>query len=110
MLAKTKMAKQGAMAAAIALAASTTVAHSENAGRGRALAQQHCARCHNIDGGPRGGPRSPPSFREIARQSGFSADQLSITLTYGHIPMGNGRVSAGDAGDLAAYIVSLRRR
>ncbi|MCW5693943.1 MAG: cytochrome c [Pseudolabrys sp.] len=98
------------MVAAAAAPVLAGVAWAADAGRGRALAQQRCAGCHNIDGGARSARRSAPSFSEIARQSGFSADQLSITLTYGHVPMGDGRVGPGEAGDLAAYIVSLRRR
>lgn len=107
--AKATLLRKVAMAVAAVFALSDS-ARGEDPVRGRAIAQQRCAECHNIDGGPRGRRRSAPAFREIARQSGFSADQLSITLTYGHIPMGDGRVSAGEAGDVAAYIVSLRRR
>jgi len=109
MLTRATIFAKAAMAAAAVLAPCDFVA-AQDAGRGRALAQQHCARCHNIDGGPRGRGRSAPAFSGIARHESFNADQLSITLTYGHIPMGNGHVSAGEAGDLAAYIVSLRRR
>lgn len=107
---QSKSAMVTAAIAAATVLALTAAAWAQDAGRGRVLAQQRCAACHNIDGGPRRPNRSAPSFSEIARQAAFNADQLTITLTYGHIPMGNGRVTAGEAGDLAAYIVSLRRR
>lgn len=109
MLTRAAIFAKAAMAVATVLAL-TTVAQGQDSARGRALAQQRCVECHNIDGGPRGRRRSAPSFREIARQESVDADQLAITLTYNHIPMGDGRVSAGEAGDLAAYIISLRRR
>ncbi|MBS0532781.1 MAG: c-type cytochrome [Proteobacteria bacterium] len=95
---------------AAAILALCDFASAQDAGRGRAIAQQRCAMCHNIDGGPRGRGRSAPAFSEIARQQSFNANQLAVTLAYNHIPMGNGRVTAGEAGDVAAYIVSLRRR
>ena len=78
--------------------------------RGKALARQRCAGCHDIDGGSRRGRSRPPSFGEIARRPGaFTASQLSIYMTFSHRPMGAGLVGLGDAGDLAAYILTLRR-
>lgn len=98
------------MTAAVLILALSAAAWAQDPARGRALAQQRCAPCHDIDGGPRSRGRSAPAFRDIARQSGFNASQLSVALAYGHIPMGDGRVGPGDAGDLAAYIATLRRR
>ena len=77
--------------------------------RGRALAVERCARCHNIDKGARR-VTTAPTFAEIARRLNFNASQLAIYMTFSHIPMGDGRIAPGDAGDLAAYIVTLRRR
>jgi mono/diheme cytochrome c family protein len=97
------------MTAALVLALSEA-AWAQDPARGRALAQQRCAACHDIDGGSRSSRRSAPTFRDIARQPGFNAGQLTVALAYGHIPMGGGQIGPGDAGDLAAYIRTLRRR
>jgi len=85
-------------------------AWAEDPARGRALAEKRCSECHNIDGGPRRRGSRAPSFSEFARQAGFSASQLAIHLAYAHTPMGDGHVTLGEAGDLSAYIMTLRRR
>jgi len=104
----TRIARLGA-ATAFVVMSFLTCAAAQDSVRGQMLAQQQCARCHNINDGARR-TANAPTFGEIARRINFEASQLAIYMAFGHIPMGNGRVSVDEAGDLAAYIVTLRRR
>jgi len=85
-------------------------APAQDVARGKVLAKQRCAECHNINGAARRGPGKAPPFGEIARPGGFNANQLTIHMAFGHIPMGSRDISLADAGDVAAYIMTLRRR
>lgn len=96
---------------AAAILALSGPAQADDPVRGRALAQQTCAPCHNIGHGPRlPGHRTVPAFGELSRRLTLNASQLAIYLAFGHTPMGNRFTPIGEAADLAAYIVSLQRR
>lgn len=97
------------LAAAIILALFDS-AKANDPVRGGALARNMCAHCHNVSHGPRLPGRRAPSFGELSRSISLNASQLAIYLSFSHTPMGNRFVPIGEAGDLAAYIVSLQHR
>jgi len=76
---------------------------------GLALAQRVCSDCHAVD---RNDVRSPnpraPTFRELASTSGMTATALTVAFSTPHAGMPMFRLTADQAGDLIAYILSLR--
>ncbi len=83
-------------------------AQDGDADQGRLLAEEHCARCHDIeDGGPM--KQYPPSFDAIARFR--PADQIPGRIWYpashGAMPPMTNLLDSKQVADLTAYIVSL---
>ena len=76
---------------------------------GQMLAQQTCADCHAIR--PQE-DRSPvaraPTFQELATTPGMNTTALSVALTTPHAGMPMFKLTAEQAADVIAYILSLR--
>jgi len=78
-------------------------------GRGRQIAQQHCAACHSIAHERDNAviADSPP-FEVIGRKHGFDEPALALAVRGPH-PKMNFAISGRDADDIAAYIATLAR-
>lgn len=79
--------------------------------RGAAIVRQVCAQCHDvgIDGQPPATEVGAPEFREIANRADTDAASLRQWLRTTHPTMPNYIFDEASAGDLVAYILSLRR-
>ena len=84
-----------------------------NIAAGHRLAQQWCSECHQIDADqerPRG--RDPeeeaPSFVEVANETSTTPLSLRVFFQSNHENMPNLHISASQADDLVAYILSLK--
>ena len=79
--------------------------------RGSAVAQQVCVQCHDI--GIKGVLPSTrvnaPGFPEVANRGGMTAEQLKQWMRTTHPIMPTFMFNDNAVGDLAAYIMSLRR-
>lgn len=77
-------------------------------GSGERIARRFCAGCHAIARNQRSSQTDIPTFVEISRQHGFSAERVALMLLTPHPPMPEFPITRGDAQDLAAYINSLK--
>jgi mono/diheme cytochrome c family protein len=78
-------------------------------GRGIALAQQVCARCHAVQRQQVQSPsESAPAFQEIASTPGMTAIALSAALSTSHRTMPNIMLEPDERIDIIAYILSLK--
>jgi len=94
------------------LAATTlgnTVASAADAAHGRQLAQRWCAACHVVASNQRQTTGEPPPFATIARRPNFDASRLALFLLDPHPKMPDMSLTRLEAGDIAAYIASLRK-
>lgn len=88
--------------------------HHGNAQAGLRLALRDCSACH-IVGARQERPlveNYGPSFYEIAKRPGISADALAESLSHPH-PLGQmafPQLTSEQTADVSAYILSLRRR
>jgi len=79
-------------------------------GQGLVLAKQVCARCHAVEKGSTASPAAgAPRFEEIANTPGMTATALSAALHTSHATMPNLVLTADEAGNVIAYILSLKR-
>jgi mono/diheme cytochrome c family protein len=77
-------------------------------GRGIALAQRVCARCHAVQRQQAQSPsESAPAFQEIASTPGMTAIALSAALSTSHHTMPNIMLEPDERIDIIAYILSL---
>ena len=88
-------------------AATTINARAADAGRGRHLAQDHCAACHVVTAHGRNDVAVSPPFAVIGRKYGFNADVIAHVIAGPH-PKMNFAPNRADAADIAAYIATLR--
>jgi cytochrome c len=79
---------------------------------GHRLARQWCSECHQIDAKRRHvkRPANAASFLEIANEPSTTPLSLRVFFRSNHENMPNLHVSQSQADDLAAYILSLKRR
>ena len=80
-----------------------------DANHGAELAKRWCASCHVVEGGQKQASADVPPFAAIANKSDFSAEKLAFFLLDPHPKMPNFPLSRNEAGDIAAYIGSLRK-
>ena len=77
---------------------------------GRAYAQDHCASCHAVNGGP--ADQSPnldaPTFREVANTSGFTRMAFGAWLRSTHRQMPDFIVETNHIDDIYVYLETLR--
>ena len=96
---------------ACAFAAAQPVATDQqgSVAAGRALAEAWCAECHSVGSGTVAGTRQGPDFIEIANRASTTALALNVFLRSSHETMPNLIVARGEADDIVAYILSLKR-
>ena len=100
----------GGSAALVALvAAGVSQAAAPDPERGETLARRWCAACHVVSDSQTLGTDNVPTFAAIAARPGFNAKQIARFLRDPHPKMPDMQLDAGEAGDLAAYIASLRK-
>jgi mono/diheme cytochrome c family protein len=93
------------MLATIFAATSALAADPDN---GQRLARQWCAPCHVVASSQRGTTGEAPPFATIARRPDFNTATLALFLLEPHPKMPNMGLSRTEAGDLAAYINTLK--
>jgi cytochrome c len=77
--------------------------------RGRALAQEFCARCHAIsEAQERPGETDAPGFRRIAANPRWTRAALINMMTVPHVNMPPPVLTPAEAEEVAVYIQSLR--
>jgi mono/diheme cytochrome c family protein len=76
---------------------------------GADLAKRWCAACHVVSEDQKQANADVPSFAAVARQPDFSAEKLAFFLLDPHPKMPNFPLTRIEAGDIAAYIASLRK-
>lgn len=102
------MTRQLATIALVALMAPATSAFAADAENGKFLAEENCARCHDV--GPGGASKLfPPSFTAIA---GYRAEEQIISrilypTLHSPMPAWSNWISRDEVDDLVAYIQSL---
>jgi mono/diheme cytochrome c family protein len=79
-----------------------------DANHGADLAKRWCASCHVVAAGQTAASADVPSFASVARRPDFSPERLAFFLLDPHPKMPNFPLSRIEAGDIAAYIGSLR--
>ncbi len=77
--------------------------------RGAELAKRWCATCHVVDSGQKQGSADVPPFAAIANKTDFNAEKLAFFLLDPHPKMPNFPLSRNEAGDIAAFIATLRK-
>lgn len=89
--------------------ASAARAEGLGAERGRALAQEFCARCHAIAAAQeRPGETDVPPFTRIAANRRWSRSALIEMMTVPHVNMPPPVLTGAEAAEVADYILSLR--
>lgn len=76
---------------------------------GHRLSEAWCSECHTI-GATGVRRRTGPTFTAIARRNGTTALSLNAFLRSNHNQMPNFVITRGDADDIVAYILSLKRK
>lgn len=92
------------------VASGQVVGENGSSSRGRNLAQAWCTECHSVERSTAGTGKIAPDFSEVADRRNTTALSLRLFLQSEHKTMPNFIIEPGDAADLVAYILSLRRR
>jgi mono/diheme cytochrome c family protein len=85
-----------------------TSAHPQDLDHGHRLAERWCAACHAIGSQPTRFRRAP-SLAAIARKDTVSSETLTTFLLLPHATMTNVPLSRGDAEDIAAFIMAMKK-
>ncbi|MCK1303559.1 MULTISPECIES: cytochrome c [unclassified Bradyrhizobium] len=93
---------------AVASSVCASSALAADADHGADLARRWCASCHVVANGQIQASADVPSFASVARRPDFSSERLAFFLLAPHPKMPNFPLSRIEAGDIAAYIASLR--
>jgi mono/diheme cytochrome c family protein len=87
----------------------TTPAFAADANNGERLAHRWCAACHVVSATQRQSTTDhAPPFATIAKTSGLDAAKIALFLLDPHPKMPDMGLSRIEAGDLAAYIATLK--
>jgi mono/diheme cytochrome c family protein len=92
----------------VAATLATTPTFGADADNGRRLARRWCTPCHVVASRQRGTTSEAPPFSEIASRPDFNAARIALFLLDPHPKMPDMGLSRTDAGDLAAYIATLK--
>ena len=100
-----------ALATCVAATAMSAGARADSAdvGAGRKLAKAQCVQCHGVDEGKKSDNPAAPTFENIANVPGMTATALTVALRTSHRSMPNIIIQPGDADNIIAYILSLKR-
>jgi mono/diheme cytochrome c family protein len=92
-----------------ATALATTPAFAADADNGKRLAHRWCAACHVVSATQHSATTDQaPPFATIAKIPGFDAAKVALFLLAPHPKMPDMELSRTEAGDLAAYIATLK--
>ncbi len=97
------------LVAAVAAAQPVATDQQGSVAAGRALVEAWCAECHAVGSGTAAGTRQGPDFVEIANRASTTPLALNVFLRSSHETMPNVIVARGEADDIVAYILSLKR-
>ncbi len=86
-----------------------SLAWGADANHGAELAKRWCATCHVVAGDQKQASADVPPFAAIAQKSDFTPEKVAFFLLDSHPKMPNFSLSRNEAGDIAAYIGSLRK-
>jgi len=81
-----------------------------DAASGRRLAEGLCSDCHAVSAKAAPALRNAPDFVAVARLPSTTALSLNAFLRSNHRSMPNFIIARGDADDIVAYILSLKRK
>jgi mono/diheme cytochrome c family protein len=81
-----------------------------DAANGRFLVEAWCTECHSVELKTAGKGQAAPDFTAIAKRPGTTSVSLHAFFRSNHKSMPNLVLTRNDADDIAAYILSLRRR
>ncbi|WP_161856582.1 c-type cytochrome [Bradyrhizobium sp. CCBAU 051011] len=101
--------RQGLLFVAGLVVLALSPAAAADADHGAELAKRWCASCHVVGADQKQASADVPPFAAIARRSDFNAEKLAFFLLEPHPKMPNFPLSRNEAGDIAAYIGSLRK-
>jgi len=85
-----------------------SLAAATDAQQGKQLAQRWCAECHLVAPEQTRANADVASFVSLARRPDFNAAQLAFFLLDPHPKMPSLALTRAEAGDLAAYIGTLK--
>jgi mono/diheme cytochrome c family protein len=88
---------------------SGSLAMAADVNHGAELAKRWCATCHLVAGDQKQASADVLPFAAIARKSDFTPEKVAFFLLDPHPKMPNFPLSRNEAGDIAAYIGSLRK-
>lgn len=77
--------------------------------RGRALAEQVCARCHSLQRNAASPNPDAPPFAVVAEVPGMTSLALTVSLQSAHQKMPNLVLDLQERADVIAFILSYRR-
>jgi mono/diheme cytochrome c family protein len=97
------------LAALVVMLFLSEAAIAADAATGRQLAERWCATCHVVSPEQARASADVPSFEAIASRPGFNASAVALFLLDPHPKMPNMALTRVEAGDLAAYIGTLKR-
>lgn len=86
----------------------TNAAVAADAANGKRLAERWCASCHVVTSEQQHGNTQAPPFSEIAKKPHLDAPMIALFLLLPHPKMPDMSLSRYEAGDIAAYIASLK--
>ena len=86
-----------------------TPAFGADPSNGERLAHRWCAACHVVSAAQRQSTTDQaPPFASIAKTPGFNSGKIALFLLDPHPKMPDMGLSRAEAGDLAAYIATLK--
>jgi mono/diheme cytochrome c family protein len=98
----------GVAAFVVLAVAITQPALAANPSNGERLSMRWCAACHVVASDQREANADAPPFAEIAKRPNFSESGLTTFLLDPHAKMPNMNLTRFEAGDIAAYVSTLR--
>jgi mono/diheme cytochrome c family protein len=102
---KLRFACRGLMATVTLAISPAFAADPDN---GQTLALRWCAPCHVVASNQTGTTGEAPPFTSLAKRPDFDAAKIALFLLDPHPKMPNMGLSRSEAGDLAAYIATLK--
>jgi mono/diheme cytochrome c family protein len=86
----------------------TSAAAAADAANGKRVAERWCASCHVVTSSQQRGNTQAPPFSEVAKKPHLDASMIALFLLLPHPKMPDMNLTRYEAGDIAAYIASLK--